>query len=146
MSRRVLVIALLLAVAFVVSASTEAPPPARVTISQLRAKIQDLRSDKADLQADKADLRVQVDAQNAVIGDQSTAILRLRAQLANQPDPLDVITARGPDGLWAAMLAIWRSFPVLDPGQICGYDKGSVPADGVGLTLTSFTFYRWSGC
>lgn len=139
MSRRILIIGLLLAVAFIVSASAAAPPPAQVTIAQLRAKIQDLRSDKADLQD-------QVDAQDAVIGDQADTIQRLRARLANQPDPLDVITARGPDGLWAAMVAIWRAFPTLDEGALCGYDRSSVPGTGDGLTLTSFTFYRWSGC
>lgn len=137
--RRILVIGLLLAVAFIVSASAAAPPPAQVTISQLRAKVADLRNDKADLQD-------QVDAQNDVLSDQADTIQRLRTRIANTPEPIDAITARGPDGLWAAMVAVWQAFPRLDQTQICGYDKGSTPGDGLGLTLTSFSFYRWSGC
>lgn len=93
-----------------------------------------------------ADLQDQIDAQNSVISDQADTIQRLRTKLANQPDPLDVITARSPDGLWAAMLAIWQAFPALPVGLLCGYDKNSVPGDGIGLTLTSFTFFRWTGC
>jgi hypothetical protein len=92
-------------------------------------------------------LQDQVDAQDEAISNADDTITRLRYRLANQPDPLDVITDRGPDGLWNAMRAIWLVFPNLPEGQLCGYDKSNVPAgDGEGLTLTSFTFYRWQGC
>ena len=117
------------------SASTDSAP----TMAQLKAKVRQ--------QANRiAELKDEVDAQDAVISDQNDANLRLRTRIANWPDPLDVITARGPDGLWAAMVAIWQVFPTLDPGALCGYDKGDVPGGDVGLSLTSYTFYLWSGC
>lgn len=138
--KRLLGLLVLLAVALLVTASSAAPPPQpNPTLAQLRQKIQNLRNDKADLQD-------QIDTQDSVIGDQNDTITRLRYRLANQPDPLDVITSRGPDGLWSAMVAIWQAFPRLDPSDICGYDKSQSPGDDTGLTLTTFTFSRWTGC
>lgn len=139
MRRRVAISLGLVAFALVATSSIAAGPPPAQQLAQLRAKIQDLRSDKADLQQ-------QVNAQDDVIGDQADTIQRLRTRIANEPDPLDVITARGPDGLWNAMRAIWLAFPQQDPTQLCGYDRSYVPGDGDGLTLTSYTFYRWQGC
>jgi hypothetical protein len=108
-------------------------------IAQLKKQLRTARLNNADLQD-------QVDALNAVSGDQADQIARLQGRIANAPDPLDVITSRGPDGLWNAMRAIWLAFPTLDPTQLCGYDRSFVPGDGDGLTLTSFTFYKWQGC
>lgn len=119
-------------------AASPQPPPSQ-QITKLKQQVQDLRSDKADLQT-------QVNAQNDVIGDQADTITRLRNRIANQPDPLDVITSRGPDGLWNAMRAIWLAFPTLDPGALCGYDRSNVPGDSDSPTLTSYTFYRFGGC
>lgn len=139
MNRRLIIPLGLILIALVTTAALAAGPPPAQQINQLKQKVQDLRSDKADLQD-------QVDAQNDVISDQADTIQRLRNHIANEPDPLDVITARGPDGLWQAMRAIWLAFPTQDPSQLCGYDRSYVPADGDGLTLTSYSFYRWQGC
>lgn len=130
----VLVIALFVAGA-VPAASPDSPPltPAQ-TIAKLRSQLRNARLDKADLQD-------QFDAANAVIGDQNDTITRLRSR-----DPLDVILARSPDGLWSAMVAIWQAFPNPDPGQLCGYGKDQNPGDGIGLTVTIFSFTRTSGC
>lgn len=134
--KRHLLIPTLIVVAVVVagavpSASPDAPQP---TVAQLKAKIRQ--------QANRiGDLNDEIDAQDAVIADQNDTITRFRAR-----DPLDAVLARSPDGLWNAMRAIWLAFPALDPGALCGYDRSNVPADGVGLTLTSYTFYRWQGC
>lgn len=137
--KRIIVIAVLLVVALIVTASTAAPPPPQVTINQLRAKNQALRSDKADLQG-------QVAAQNLVIGDLQDQNQRLRNRIANWPDPLDVITARSPDGLWSAAVAIWQAFPRADGSQLCGYDKSSAPGDPLGLSVTVYAFERTAGC
>lgn len=137
--KRIIPIVVLLAVALIVTASTAAPIAQPPTIQQLKQRITALRNDKADLQDE-------IDAQDAVISDQSDTIQRLRDRLANQPDPLDVITARSPDGLWNAMGAIWRAFPTLPASELCGYDKSMNPGGGIGLTLTTFSFSRWSGC
>lgn len=139
MKRRIVISLGLVAFALVATSSIAAGPPPSQQLAQLRAKIQDLRNDKADLQD-------QIDALNQSNGDQADTIQRLRNHIANEPDPIDVITARGPDGLWQAMRAIWLAFPTQDPSQLCGYDRSYVPGDGDGLTLTSYSFYRWSGC
>lgn len=118
--------------------SPDSNPPTR---AQLKAKI--------SRQANRiARLTDEIEAQDAVIADQNGTIAsqgdtisRLRAR-----DPLDAVLARNPDGLWAAVVAIWGVFPALAPGQLCGYDKATVPGGGVGLALTSFQFYRWTGC
>lgn len=133
----VLVLAALVLVASGSIAASDQTPQQQIT--QLKNKLRNARLTNADLQDE-------IDAQDALISDQSDQIQRLQNRLQNQPDPLDVITARGPDGLWNAMGAIWRAFPTLGEGQLCGYDKAVNPGGGVGLTLTSFTFYRWQGC
>ena len=135
----IILLAAVLAVVVTASAATPSNSQSGPTIAQLKQRIQDLRSDKADLQDE-------VDTLNQVVSDQNDTITRLRYRLANQPDPLDVITSRGPDGLWAAMRAIWQAFPNLDPGQLCGYDKSNSPGDGIGLTVTIYSFEKWSGC
>lgn len=124
----VLVVGLLVAGATI--ASSDAPP----TQAQLRAKI-------IRLQNHVADLYDEIDTNQTVIDAQADVITRLRNR-----DPLDAVTARGPDGLWNAMIAIWQEFPTLGLGEFCGYDKSTTPGGGDGLTVTSYTFYRWSGC
>ena len=134
----IILLAAVLAVVVTASAATPTSSQSGPTIAQLKQRIQDLRSDKADLQDE-------VDTLNQVVSDQNDTITRLRYRLANQPDPLDVITSRGPDGLWSAMRAIWQAFPNLDPGDLCGYDKNSNPG-GDGFTVTIYSFEKWSGC
>lgn len=119
-------------------ASSDAPPP---TISQLKAKIRQQANVISDKNDTIANLRDEIDTQDGVIADQNDTITRLRAR-----DPLDAVLARSDDGKWAAVRAIWLAFPTQDPSQLCGYDRSSVPGDGIGLTLTSYTFYRWQGC
>lgn len=136
MKRFAIIGALILIVVLAVGSSAAGPDQ---TIAKLKQQNRQLRLDNADLQDE-------VDAQNAVIGDQTDTILRLRTRINNQPDPLDAITNRSPDGLWQAMRAIWLAFPTLDPGSICGYDKSVVPGVGDGLTLTTYSFSRWTGC
>lgn len=130
------IVVLIVAVATTASAAPSGPPP---SIAQLKQRINNLRSDKADLQD-------QVAAQDQVISDQADTIQRLRDRIANTPPPLDAILNRDPDGLWAAMRAIWLAFPTQDPSQICGYDRSNAPGDGIGLNVTSFSFYRTTGC
>lgn len=140
MTRRIVllvIVAVLVVVATGSIAASDQTPAQQ--IQQLRNKLRNARLANAD----KQDV---IDAQDALISDQSDQIARLQAKLANQPDPLDVITARSPDGLWNAMGAIWRAFPTLPPGQLCGYDKSQDPGGSIGLTLTTFSFSRWSGC
>lgn len=128
----ILAIVLLPLVAIAATSPAAGPDP---QVTQLKKQLR-------NAQARISDLQDQIDAQNDLLADQAATITRLRARLANQPDALDVILARDPDGLWQAMRAIWIAFPAADP---CGYDKSYVPADGVGLTLTTYTFYRF-GC
>lgn len=109
-------------------------------------QIVQLKKQLRTAQAKINDQQDQIDEQNNLLADQADTNQRLRNRLANPPDPLDAILSRGPDGLWQAMRAIWLAFPTIDPGALCGYDKSNVPSDGDGLTLTSWTFYRWSGC
>jgi hypothetical protein len=156
--RKRLAVLLVLPILLVLVAA--APPTLQQQIAQKNDRIADLRADKADLQdtveaqakrirnlrSDKADLNDIIDAKDALISDQGDTIGRLRYQIANTPEPLDEILARGPDGLWSAMTAIWRAFPTLDPASLCGYDKSNAPGADEGLTLTSFMFYKWSGC
>lgn len=145
MSKRIAVplalsLAVLVATASLAAGPSSGPDPAsQQTIAKLRSQLRNARLNNADLQD-------QVDALNAVNGDQADQIVRLQNRIANWPDPLDVITSRGPDGLWNAMRSIWLEFPNYVELGSCGYDRDSAPGDGVGLTLTSFTFYRWSGC
>lgn len=138
--RLALLILTLLAITTVASASLAASPP---TLTQQLAKS---KANNRTLRLANADLRDQVSALNAVAGDQGDQIARLQSKIANQPAPLDAVLSGSPDDLWAAMVAIWKTFPTLDPGALCGYDKGNVPGSGDGLSLTSWTFYRWSGC
>lgn len=130
----------LVAVALVTTGSwadaVDSPPQ---TIAGLKKQVRNLRSDKADL-------RDQVEAQDLVIADLNDQLARLRTRLANQPDPLDAVVARDPDGLWAAIAAISRAFPNQPEGQLCGYDKSSASSESATLSLTSFSFFRWSGC
>lgn len=127
----VLVILVGLLVAGATIASSDAPPP---TPAQLKAQVKRLQNRNSDLLD-------QLDTLQAVNDDQSDTIRRLRNR-----DPLDAVTARGPDGLWNAMIAIWTEFPRLEDGSFCGYDKSTVQGDGPGLTVTSYTFYQWTGC
>lgn len=137
--KRLTILTLVIVLVVAAAAGSPAAPVAdSPQVTQLKQKLRNARLDLADAQN-------QIDAQNSVIEDQAATIQRLRTRLANQPDPLDVITNRDPDGQWAAMVAIWRAFPTLN-GALCGYDKSNTPPDGIGLTLTSFTFYRWQGC
>lgn len=150
----VVTLAAAVTLAAVALAATPAATPAAgdpPQVAQLKKQVRDLRGDKADLQdtiralrSDKADLRLERDAQDAVIEDQADTITRLRSRLANQPDPLDVITSRNPDGLWAAAQAIWREFPTLGAGSLCGFDKART--DSADLIPDSITFYRWTSC
>lgn len=147
----VLLLVTLVAAVTLAAVAIAATPTATDPVVQLKKQVRDLRGDKADLQdtvrslrIDKADLNDEIDAQNDLLTDQSATITRLRGRLANQPDPIDVITSRDPDGLWQAMTAIWRAFPTLDAGNLCGYDKASTQNDA--LTPASFSFYRWSVC
>lgn len=137
--KRLAFVCCLLAVALLVTASTSAAPQPNPTIAQVKAKNRALRLANADLQDE-------VDALNAVNGDQANQIQRLQNRIANTPDPIDAITSRGPDGLWSAMISIWQAFPRLDPSQLCGYDKNQSPGTDTGLSLTTFQFSRWSGC
>lgn len=134
MKRSILVI--FIAISLLASAAVIASPDTtpQQTITQLRAQ---LRAKTNRI----SDLKDQIDAQDATISDQNDTITRLRAR-----DPLDAVTARSPDGLWAAANAIWQQFPTLPLGSFCGYDKASTPPADAGLTVTSITFYRWSGC
>lgn len=126
------------AIVVLAGASPAAPDPTpQQTIAKQKQTIRALR-------ANRDDLRQERDAQDAVIGDQNTQITRLQFRLANPPDPLDVIAARNPDGLWAAAQAIWREFPTLAVGSLCGFDKASTQS--AELTPDSLTFYRWTGC
>lgn len=93
-----------------------------------------------------SDQQDEISAQDDLIGSQSDTIARLRSRIANWPDPVDVITNEGADDQWSAMVAIWRSFPSLPDGALCGYDKSNTPATGDVLTLTTFSFYRFGGC
>jgi hypothetical protein len=127
----VLVILVGLLVAGATIASSDAPPP---TPAQLKAQVKRLQNRNADLSD-------QLDTAQAVNDAQADVITRLRAR-----DPLDAVTARGPNGLWDAMIAIWQEFPTLGLGEFCGYDKSTTPGVGDGLTVTSYSFYRWSGC
>lgn len=114
-----------------------------VTPSQQIAKLkQQLRVANGKV----SDQQDEIDAQDALLSDQTDTIARLRNRIANQPAPLDVITSGSPDDLWAAMRAIWLAMPALDPGQLCGYDKSQVPGEGDGLTLTTYSFFSWRGC
>lgn len=139
MTRRMLLVVVLLAIAVLAVGSSAAPPD--LTLPQQVAQLQKkLRSSRLA----NADLRVQLAAQDAVIEDQSAQVLRLQGRLANLPDPVDVITARDADGMWSAMLAIWRAFPTLPAGSLCGFDKGSTQS--ADLTPTSYSFFRWTAC
>lgn len=140
MSRRALLILVVLLLPLVVLAAASAPAAGPdPQIARLKQQVRNLNGKVSDQQDT-------IDSQVSIISDQSDTIARLRGRIANWPDPVDAINAGSPDDQWAAMVAIWRAFPTLDPGQLCGYDKGNVPGDGDGLTLTSWTFYRWSGC
>lgn len=140
---RLLFIFLSITVVVVVGAVALAATPAvpDLTPVQIIAKqkktIEGLRDQRADLRQER-------DAQDAVIEDLQASNARLRARLAAVPDPIDAILARNPDGLWAAMQAIWAVFPTLPPGSLCGYDRASTQNDE--LTPASFTFYRWQVC
>lgn len=140
MTRRIVllvIVAVLVVVATGSIAASDQTPQQQ--IQQLRNKLRNARLNNSDLQ-------VEIDAQDALISDQGDTIARLRARLASQPDPLDAVTARSPDGLWAAMVAIWQAFPTIDAGQLCGYDKGQNPGNGIPLTVTSYSFIRVTGC
>lgn len=133
--KRVLLVAFVLA-ATSVAASADGPGP---SIQQLRARIANLKNDKADLQN-------QVDAQNQVISDQGDTILRLRNKIANQPEPIEVLTSGSNDDMWDAMRALWLAFPRLPDSALCGYDKTYSPGDADGLSLTTYSFSAWRGC
>lgn len=122
-----------------VIASPDSPP--QPTVAQLKAQLK-AKTNRI------ADLKDEIDAQDAQLADQNDkiatrddTIARLRAR-----DPLDAVTARGPDGLWNAMLAIYAEFPNLPLGTFCGYDKSSSAPGSVGLTVSSYTFYLWQNC
>lgn len=114
---------------------------ARDAQAAAEALVADQKSTIADRNANLADRKDQIAAQDAVIADQNATITRLRAR-----DPLDAVLARDADGQWAAMLALWRGFPVLPSGVFCGYDKRTAQLGVIGLTATTYTFYLWSGC
>ena len=130
---------MLLAVVGTAGFAASLDPTPQQQIATLKKKLSNARSDLADAND-------QIDLLNSANDDQNDTITRLRYRLANQPDPIDVITARGPVGLWNAMIAIWQEFPRLDPADICGFDKSMVPGDDLTPDLTSYTFYRWIGC
>lgn len=143
-------IALALLLMFLVVALTTAsiaasPTP---TVSQQfaasQAALAKSKQTNRALRGKNADLQDQVSAQNAVIGDQSEQISKLLSRLTNQPDAVDVIVNRDPADQWAAVQAIWRAFPTLPDGSLCGFGKGITQVDV--LTPDSYTFYKWSGC
>lgn len=141
MNHRLILPAVLISITLIATSSLSAgaDPSPQQQITQLKKQLRNARLDKADLQD-------QVDALNQVNGDQADQIARLQNRIQNWPDPIDVITSRGPDGLWNAMRSIWLAFPTQDPSQICGYDKSNTPSDGLGLTVTSYFFTRTDGC
>lgn len=137
MRRLALIVVALVIVVLATTGSAATDPTPQQQVAQLRQKLRNARLDLADANN-------QIDALNQAISDQGDTIQRLRNRLANQPSAIDVITNRDPDGLWAAAQAIWRAFPTLDAGSLCGYDKASTQSDG--LTPTSITFYNWQTC
>lgn len=126
-NRAILAILAMLTAGVLVDSSVSSPaipdnPPTR---AQLKYQIAVQKNRIADLN-DKIDTR-------------DATIRSLRAR-----DPIDEITALSPDGLWASMRAIWAVFPAT-PGVLCGYDKSNAGSTA-GVTLDSYTFYRWSAC
>jgi hypothetical protein len=125
-------------IAAVALAATPAVPdltPVQI-IAKQKKTIESLRDQRADMRQER-------DAQDAVIEDLQASNARLRARLAAVPDPLDAITARSPDGLWAAVQAIWAVFPA-GPTGLCGYDKSITQNDG--LTPAILSFYKYTIC
>lgn len=141
MKLRLLLPAVLISITLIATSSLSAgaDPSPQQQITQLKKQLRNARLDKADTQD-------QLDAANDVISDLSAQNARLQSRIQNWPDPIDIITSRGPDGLWNAMRAIWLAFPTQDPSQLCGYDKSNTPSDGLGLTVTSYFFTRTDGC
>jgi len=125
-----------IALAGPVSASTPV-----ITPDQLRAKIDKQARTIDKLRDQIADLKDERDAQDGVIEDQNATLTRLRAR-----DPLDAILARDADGQWDAITAIYKDFPSLPPGVFCTYDKSTQTLGELGLSASTFTFYRWTGC
>lgn len=148
MRTRLIVLALVLAASMAAAitiaataggAAAAVDPTPQQQIVQLKKQIRAKNARIADLQDER-------DALNLVLEDKDDQITRLQSRIANQPDPLDVIIAREPDGLWSAMLAIWRAFPTIPAGELCGYDRSSSSGDAVPFTVTTYTFSRWTGC
>lgn len=136
---RIVLLGVLLAIV-TVSVSVAADP----LTQQVAALKKQIRQKNARID----DQASQIQAQDALIEDQQATITRLQNRIANQPTPMEAILSRDTDGLWSAMTAIWRAFPTLPDDQVCGYDSTSNTSgpDTDGVTLTSFSFYRWSGC
>lgn len=153
MRARIAIVAALVAITALATASLAASPPPTLAqqLAKSKANNRTLRlanaslNDQVDTQAAKiSDQQDEIDAQDATLGDQGDTIARLRSRIANWPDPVDVITGESPDDQWAAIVAIWRAFPTLD-GALCGYDKSNSLGGDV-LIETDFRFTRWSGC
>lgn len=128
-------LAIIAAVALAATPVQNDATPAQIVVKQKRTI--------AMLRDQRDDLRQERDAQNAVIEDLQADNARLRSRIANWPDPIDVITARDPAGLFAAVQAIWAVFPV-GPTGLCGYDRSSTQNDG--LTPDILSFYRYTVC
>lgn len=139
-TKRLLIPAILILITLVTTAALAADPPPtpQQQIAQLKKQLRSARLNNADLND-------QIDALTQTNSDQADQITRLQNRIANWPDPLDVITSRGPDGLWNAMRAIWLAFPTADPSQLCGYDRSNAPGND-GLSVTIYSFLKTTGC
>jgi hypothetical protein len=133
------VVAALVTLAFCAAAPTPAatPVPPAKQIKSLKSQLAKERRTTAGLRLQLADRAVDLQAAQAA----------LAAATGGTTDPLALVLAREPEGLWAAVQALYGAFPRLGPGVLCGFDANqNVSLGGAGLMLQSFTFTRWTGC
>lgn len=146
MKRTALMTIVILGIVALTTGSLAATPGPTIAqqLATAQATLAKSKQTNRALRARLADQQDVITTQDATLADQADTIARLRDHIANQPDPLDVITSRDEDGLWAAAQAIWRVFPTLPVGSLCGYDKSSTQNDG--LTPASLSLYRYTNC